>query len=154
MPSARKTALLGISTALLLALSFDPAAAGNNKGKKHDKGGQASGQTDQPMQIAKTTISALEREIIESYIGSARASSQGLPPGLAKREQLPPGLAKQIERNGALPPGLGEQRLPDDLLAQLPKQHSGHDYRVVGGDIVLVDLATRVIVDVIKDVLH
>lgn len=154
MPAKRKTALLGVSTAILLAFAISPADAGNNKGKSKAQGGQATSQSSQPMQIAKTTISAVERQIIESYIGSAKASSQGLPPGLAKREELPPGLAKQIERNGTLPPGLGEQGLPGDLLAQLPQQHSGHDYRVVGDDIVLVDLATRVIVDVFKGVLH
>src|SRR5579864_3107297 len=29
----------------------------------------------------------------------------GLPPGLAKRDQLPPGLEKQLRERGTLPPG-------------------------------------------------
>ncbi len=32
--------------------------------------------------------------------------NEGLPPGLAKREQLPPGLQKHVRERGSLPPGL------------------------------------------------
>ncbi len=85
-------------------------------------------------------------------MGYPGTCGQGLPPGLAQR-QLPPGLQKHIERTGRLPPGLEKRRLPGDLRALLPVR-SGQDYRVVGNDIVLIEIATELILDVMKDVLR
>lgn len=79
-------------------------------------------------------------------------ASKGLPPGLAKRDQLPPGLAKQLKENGRLPPGLAKRDLPADLAAQLPSRPSDQDVTVVNGDVVLVDRATGIILDILKDV--
>ena len=76
-----------------------------------------------------------------------------MPPGLAKRDRLPPGLQKQIQRNGSLPPGLAKRGLPGDLRGQLPRRR-GQDYRVVGNDIVLIETATNVILDIMKGVLR
>ncbi len=86
-------------------------------------------------------------------MGHGGTSGQGLPPGLAKRQDLPPGLQKHIERTGRLPPGLEKRELPGDLRALLPIR-SGQDYRVVGNDIVLIEIATELILDVMKDVLR
>lgn len=121
------------------------------KGNKAQSGDKAAEKTSQ--QIVDTLISATERAIIGDYIRDARTSGQGLPPGLAKREQLPPGLQKHIERDGTLPPGLAKRGLPNDLLSRLPRRPAGQDYRVVGDDVVLIDTATRVILDVMKGVL-
>ena len=41
---------------------------------------------------------------------------------------------------------------PGDLRALLPYR-KGKDYRVVGNDIVLIEIATELILDVMKDVL-
>ena len=86
-------------------------------------------------------------------MGHGGTSGQGLPPGLAKRQDLPPGLQKHIERTGRLPPGLEKRELPGDLRALLPIR-SGQGYRVVGNDIVLIEIATELILDVMKDVLR
>ncbi|MEW6647857.1 MAG: hypothetical protein AB1450_11715 [Pseudomonadota bacterium] len=75
----------------------------------------------------------------------------GLPPGLAKREQLPPGLQKQVEKNGTLPPGLQTQALPQELERELSPVPPGYVRLEVGADVVLMDGKTRVIVDVVKD---
>lgn len=75
----------------------------------------------------------------------------GLPPGLAKREQLPPGLQKQVARNGTLPPGLQTRSLPPELERQLSPVPKGYVRVEVGADVVLMDGNTRVVIDVIKD---
>jgi len=80
--------------------------------------------------------------------------SKGLPPGLAKRDTLPPGLQKQLDTKGRLPPGLAKRNLPDDLAAKLPKRSDQHDVVVVEDDVVLIDKATGVILDVLKDVVR
>jgi len=78
--------------------------------------------------------------------------SKGLPPGLAKRDTLPPGLQKQLDKNGRLPPGLAKRDLPADLASRLPKRDDGQEITVVEDDVVLIDKATGVILDVLKDV--
>ncbi len=80
-----------------------------------------------------------------------RPHKNGLPPGLAKREQLPPGLQKQVERNGTLPPGLQTRSLPPELERQLSPVPKGYVRAEVGADVVLMDGNTRVVVDVVKD---
>jgi len=120
----------------------------NKKGQADDKAAEKTSQD-----IVDTLISAAERAIIGDYVREAKSSAQGLPPGLAKREQLPPGLQKHIARDGTLPPGLAKRELPPDLRSRLPLRPKGQDYRVVGDDVVLIDTATRLILDVMKGVL-
>ena len=78
-------------------------------------------------------------------------SKKGLPPGLAKRDSLPPGLQKHLDKNGALPPGLAKRDLPEDLERQLGKPRHGYERTIVDNDVVLIEAATRKVVDVITD---
>lgn len=91
-----------------------------------------------------------DRRRIRDYYEGRRDG--GLPPGLAKKGELPPGLQKQVERGGTLPPGLRMQALPDELERRLEPVPDGYVRARVGLDVVLVDEDTRVIVDVIHEV--
>ncbi len=51
-----------------------------------------------------------------------------------------------------MPPGIAKKSLPNNLLAQLPAR-SGQQWIVAGTDIVLIEAATNLIVDVLKKVL-
>ncbi len=119
-----------------------------SKGKNQGQSGDVA--TDK---LLGAIISATERALIGDYIKKAKVKHKGLPPGLAKRQYLPPGLQRHIERTGRLPPGLEKRRLPGDLRALLPIR-SGQDFRVVGNDIVLIETATEVILDVMQGVLR
>jgi hypothetical protein len=95
---------------------------------------------------AVLAIGDQDRALIQSYYGQKKKAP---PPGLAKRQgNLPPGLAKR-ER---LPPGLQGEALPYDLerqLAPLPREY----VRLrVGPDVVLLEVRTRVVHDVVYDV--
>lgn len=79
-----------------------------------------------------------------------RGNSGNMPPGLANRDQLPPGLAMQLERYGTLPPGLAKRDLPPDLLARLTGPTRGTARQVVGTDVLLVDTATGIILDILR----
>jgi hypothetical protein len=131
-------------------------AAGKNKNK--GKGGPVPTQSQSKSgnvstgALLATIISATERALIGDYVRKAKASSQGLPPGLAGRP-LPPGLQKHIDRTGQLPPGLQKRALPGDLRSLLPAR-KGQDYRVVGNDIVLIETATNLILDIMQGVLR
>jgi len=70
-----------------------------------------------------------------------RVGNQGLPPGLAKK-------------GGALPPGIAKRQLPRNLLAQLPPPPSGYERVIVDKDVLLVNVATRVVHDVLSHVLN
>ena len=93
-----------------------------------------------------------ERLIREWF--STRSNYSNLPPGLAKRDNLPPGLQRQLQRNGTLPPGLQKrvQPLPLALEQQLPPIAVGMRRVVVSGNVILLEIATERIVDLIRDV--
>ncbi len=157
----RSLLALLFSLPLLLGAPALVDAAGKDKGKGKagqvptvskgkNKGRSGDVATDE---LLGTVISAVERALIGDYVRKARTSGQGLPPGLAKRQHLPPGLQKHIERTGRLPPGLEKRELPGDLRRLLP-YHKGKDYRVVGDDIVLIEIATELILDVMQGVLR
>ena len=144
---------------LLLGAPALVDAAGKNKGKAgpvptvtkgKNQGQSGDVATDR---LLGTVISAVERALIGDNIKKAKVKHKGLPSRLAKRQHLPPGLQKHIARTGRLPPGLEKRRLPGDLRSLLPIR-SGQDYRVVGNDIVLIEIATELILDVMKDVLR
>jgi len=91
-----------------------------------------------------------ELGMIRAWFGDSH-NLQGLPPGLAKRDSLPPGLQRQLQRNGTLPPGLEKRQVynvPDDLSRRLPTLISGISRVIVGGNILLVDDRTQVILDI------
>ena len=153
--------LLAIFFALPLLLGA-PAlvdAAGKNKNKggpvptksqgKVNKGESGDVSTGD---LLTTIISATERALIGDFVTKAKKSKNGLPPGLAGRP-LPPGLRKHIERTGQLPPGLQKRSLPSELRNQLPRR-AGQDFRVAGNDIVLIETATNLILDVMQGVLR
>jgi hypothetical protein len=93
-----------------------------------------------------------DRNIINNYYLKTKMKRKGLPPGLAKKGKLPPGLQKQLKKNRELPPGLAKRHLPYDLEERLSPLPRGYVRLKVGGDIVLMDKETDVIVDIIYDV--
>ncbi|MCZ6701155.1 MAG: hypothetical protein O7B80_05850 [bacterium] len=117
--------------------------------------------------IARTVFSEIERRIIERYFGKneapeeekvekgkgAKGKSKAMPHGLAKRETLPPGLARHVERHGTLPPGLQKRDLPDDLASLLPETSPGLERVIVDNNVVLIERATGLVLDVLENVL-
>jgi len=102
---------------------------------------------------AVIVFSDSDRGKIRNYYRDPK-KGKTIPPGLAKKQELPPGLQKHIEKNGKLPPGLEGRRLPQDLEGTLPHLPAGFVRLQVGGDIVLLNEKTRVVLDVIWDVLQ
>jgi len=67
------------------------------------------------------------------------------------KKGLPPGIAKNLQRGKSLPPGIARQQLPADLVAALPPIPKGYERVIIDGRIVLVEIATQVIRDVLTD---
>ena len=78
--------------------------------------------------------------------GRKHKKDKGVPPGLAKRDSLPPGLAKR----DTLPPGLAKRELPGDLERRLSRLPSGYSRKSVGQDVVLIEEATGLVIDILK----
>jgi len=66
---------------------------------------------------------------------------------------LPPGIRKNLARGKPLPPGIAKKTLAPDLVRLLPPR-SGYEVVQVGWDVVLVEVATGIIHDVLMDVIR
>jgi Ni/Co efflux regulator RcnB len=91
-----------------------------------------------------------EIRIIRAYYESN--GYHGKSHGKGKHKGLPPGIAKNLQRGKPLPPGLAKQALPYELQRSLPRPPYGYDRIVVGGKILLIELATQIVRDVLTDV--
>lgn len=72
--------------------------------------------------------------------------------GKGKHKGLPPGIAKNLARGKPLPPGIAKQQLPDGLVHVLPAPPRGYERIIVDGKVLLVEIATQVIHDVLTDI--
>ena len=72
-----------------------------------------------------------------------------MPPGLAKRDRLPPGLAKRDK----LPPGLAKRNIPPELAKQLGLPAEGTERVIVDNNVLLIETATGVVLDILRDVI-
>ena len=66
---------------------------------------------------------------------------------------LPPGIRKRLERGKPLPPGIAKKVAPAGLRSQLGVPR-GFEVMEVGLDVLLVEVATGVIHDVLMDVVR
>lgn len=83
-------------------------------------------------------LTAGQIDLIRSYYGSAAH-------GRGRGKGLPPGIAKNLQRGKPLPPGLARQPLPGELYARLPRPPAGFEYIVVAGKLLLVEIATQLV---------
>lgn len=106
----------------------------------------------------EVSFSLKEKQVIASfYGGSGGGGGNQAGKGKGKKNRgggsqgLPPGLAK---RGGALPPGIAKKQLPSNLASQLPPPPTGYERVIVDNDVLLVEVATQVVHDVLTDVLR
>jgi hypothetical protein len=89
-----------------------------------------------------------EASIIRDYFRQQPVNQQS---GKKRPKSLPPGIAKNLARGKALPPGIAKQVLPGELIRRLPPVPDGFDRIVVDGKVLLVEIATQVIHDILVD---
>lgn len=76
----------------------------------------------------------------------------GHPPGLAKQGKVPPGHAMKLRRGESLPREIEWRPLPRDLEQRLSPLPEGYIRVVIGADIGIMNLRTRVLLDLIEDI--
>lgn len=106
--------------------------------------GQAQGRdkvVSNPATLSVTLSSDMKVQIRDFYTARQPSGVKALPPGIRKR----------LARGKPLPPGIAKQVVPNGLSAQLGLP-SGYQAVEVGLDVLLVEVATNVIHDVLMDV--
>ncbi len=96
-----------------------------------------------------------EISIIRGYYASnGRPAAKGKYKGKNKHKAkpLPPGIEKNLKRGKPLPPGIAKQTLPYDLRKQLPAPPDGYERILVGGKLLLVELGTQIVHDILMDI--
>jgi hypothetical protein len=129
--------------AVLCGIAILALAAPAMAKKERDSSGQAAAPGGPPGAIVFT---APERRLILDYYAEPGHRAA------ASEKRLPPGIAKKVARGGALPPGIAKCYLPGELDARLPPP-PGVERIVVGGDVILAEIATGLVYDVIKGVI-
>lgn len=117
-----------------------------------DKYTRAGSRTSTAEKIASAVFSEIERQIIAEYFHKHGHSSAKKAKGKGKPRGLPPGIAKNLKRGKPLPPGIAKQHFPVGLIDLLPTAPRGFERIIVGGKIILVEVATQIIHDVLIDV--
>ena len=100
------------------------------------------------------TIRAYYRDATSNVRNPSGRGNTGMGAGDGRSAGgLPPGIAKNLERGKRMPPGIAKQYLPAGLRAALPEPRDGYERLVMAGKVLLVEVATHIIVDVISDVI-
>jgi len=94
-----------------------------------------------------------EISTIRAYYHDHSVAQQGNGKGKKGSKGLPPGIAKNLQRGKPLPPGIAKQVLPTGLIALLPPAPHGFERVEIAGKILLIEIATQVIHDVLEDVI-
>ena len=126
--------LLIVIVSTLVALSATPAAAGEF--------GVSVVFTDNEISV----IRAYYRD------NTANNSNKGNGKGNGGKS-LPPGIAKNLQRGKPLPPGIAKQVLPTSLIDLLPPPPHGYKRIAIDGKVLLIEIATQVIHDVLEDLI-
>jgi hypothetical protein len=122
---------------LAIALALSVPADGQPPGKGKSKGGPAKAE-----QTASISFGSVAEREIRAYFQTSPLAPQSLPPG----------IAKNLGRGKPLPPGIAKRALPSGLQTKLPS-YPGHEVIIVDRDVILVDIATQMIVDILTRVL-
>ena len=107
----------------------------------------------------KASFEEFERQMIYKYFGEHTYQHEDHDydhdyDKKAKKDRkkgLPPGIQKKLERGGTLPPGIAKNYLPDDLEHRLPPLPQGYERTIVGNDVLLVEIDTGRIADIVTD---
>jgi hypothetical protein len=144
-----RTALLFVVPAICAGLASS-AWAEKDKDKGHGRGhGRSEAVLVPPVRMI---VPDRDRTTVYTYYRSEFA--RGCPPGLARQGNgcLPPGQARKLWIVGQpLPPTVVYEPVPPVLVQQLAPVPAGYGYVRVDNDVLLMDMANRLVADAIGD---
>jgi Ni/Co efflux regulator RcnB len=127
----------------------------DDKGHGHGKGREKHEERVEQRIEARQGVYFNDRhhDEVRHYYVEHYGGHKGCPPGLAKKHNgcMPPGQARRWEAGRPLPRDVVMYTVPAPVLTYLPPAPYGYRYQRVGGDLVLVHISDRLVVDVMFD---
>ena len=123
---------------------------GHGKGRdKHEERVEQRVEARQGAYFNDRHRAEVHRYYVEHYGGG-----KGCPPGLAKKHNgcMPPGQARKWDVGRPLPRDVVVYTVPPPVLTYLPPAPVGYRYQRVGGDLVLVHISDRMVVDIMLNI--
>ena len=116
----------------------------------------AAGEVGINVEFSANEISVISAYYRDSSTSNSQKSNGKNGNGKSKNHKsLPPGIAMNLQRGKSLPPGIAKRALPTGLIDLLPAPSRGFERIEVDGKVLLVEIATQVIHDVLEDlILH
>jgi hypothetical protein len=102
-----------------------------------------------PYYSVRVVFTDHDRRLIQDYYEPRYRS---LPPGQAKRDRLPPGHAWRARHNQPINDDVRWRYLPTDLEQRLTRLPPEYVRVVVGTDVVIMNVRTRVVFDILEDI--
>ena len=95
------------------------------------------------------------RDAARSYYHEHYSNAKSCPPGLAKKNNgcMPPGQARKWAVGQPIPRGVAVYTVPQPVIVHLPPAPYGYRYARLGNDIVLIQVHSNLIVDIIQGLL-
>lgn len=148
----KKSTLL--AAAVAAAMLGAPAFAkdhGHGKGKGRDKQEEKAERREEARDVRQGAyFNDRHREEVHRYYTEHYGGRKGCPPGLAKKNNgcMPPGQARKWAVGQPLPRDVVVYTVPQPVLTYLPPAPVGYRYERVGGDLVLIHISDRLVVDI------
>ncbi len=138
-----------VAAAWMLAACQVAGAADERNDRRSQDSGQARGNNEA---AGQGRFGNQDRVVIRDYFAQEFRGGR-CPPGLAKKNNgcQPPGQANQWQQGQRLSGGVNFYELPAGLLAQIGQPPRGSHYARVDDDILLLQLGTELVIDVIAD---
>lgn len=158
--------LVAFSLAAMLAapaLADKPSWAGEKGGKGNDRGDARESRGDSRNESRNDDrnrgqggdrhhFNDQHKVYVRDYYGSP-SKSGNCPPGLAKKNNgcMPPGQSKKWAVGQPLPRDVVFYEVPQPLVVQIGVPPSGYRYVRVAGDILMIAIGTKMVVDAIQN---
>jgi Ni/Co efflux regulator RcnB len=146
-----------LAAAIAAAMLTVPAFAkdhGKDHGKGHDKHEERERAEQREEVRHGEYFNDHHREEVRRYYVEHYGGPKGCPPGLAKKHNgcMPPGQARRWAVGQPVPRDVVVYTVPQPVLTVLPAAPIGYRYERVGGDIVLMHVSDRLVVDVMLNI--
>ena len=149
-----RIAFVALVSALCAGLASSAwADKDKDKDKGHGRGHGPPGQAVVVPQPIRVIVPDRDRTTVYTYYRTEFGAGR-CPQGLAKKGNgcLPPGQARKLWVVGQpLPPSVVYYPLPPVLVQQLAPAPPGYEYVQVDNDVLLMDIANRLVADAIND---
>ena len=159
---------LRIVSLAIASLLFAGTGFAKDKGDDHDNGGGKHGNKHSQKEDRKAEKKAEKREreeikqgayfndqqrtFVREYYTTTYKDGKRCPPGLAKKNNgcLPPGQVRNWAVGQPVPRNVIVYPVAQPVIRMLPPAPVGYRYERIGGDIVLVQQQSNIIVDIIQ----